>query len=237
MFYYHIVTCWGTGDAVQFVNSFYYDFISRHNYFLHVRSSLPCWFFILVGPLIAGFLVAVLIWLCVSDWFIWSRPLICSFLSKSTLLSRSSRTGARTPCPRVVFCLQFSVGCVAAESNSVRCSGKTLFEPLTSNAHICLSDVTCILEPFRRKWPYPSQYISTSLLGKSEKAEAVVNTRILNNGKIYFRGVWGSHNDGNKIIVLWDVISCSLIDMYRVSEESALSIFRVDQPTRCLITE
>jgi hypothetical protein len=40
---------------------FIYDFTSRHyNFFYNVRSSLPCWFFILVGPLIAGFLVAAL---------------------------------------------------------------------------------------------------------------------------------------------------------------------------------
>jgi hypothetical protein len=47
---------------------FIYDFTSRHyNYFYNVTrtrltaSSLPCSFFILVGPLIAGFLVAALI--------------------------------------------------------------------------------------------------------------------------------------------------------------------------------
>jgi hypothetical protein len=41
---------------------------------------------------------------------LWAVPLICPFLSKSTLLSRSSRIGARTPCPWVVFRLQLSVG-------------------------------------------------------------------------------------------------------------------------------
>jgi hypothetical protein len=63
-----------------------------------------------------------LFWRCISERLLWSfltlrlwrflgsALLICSFLSKSTLISRSSRTGARTPCPRVVFCLQLSVG-------------------------------------------------------------------------------------------------------------------------------
>jgi hypothetical protein len=40
--------------------------------FYNVRSSLPCWFFTLVGPLIAGFLVAALIWLR------WSPPDVAS---------------------------------------------------------------------------------------------------------------------------------------------------------------
>jgi hypothetical protein len=49
-----------------------------------VRSSLPCWFLVLVGPLIDGFLVAALI--CFFDLlfssaslilFFWSAPLIC----------------------------------------------------------------------------------------------------------------------------------------------------------------
>jgi hypothetical protein len=39
-----------------------------------VRSSLPCWFFILVGLLIAGFLVAPLM------LRLWSAPLICPYL-------------------------------------------------------------------------------------------------------------------------------------------------------------
>jgi hypothetical protein len=76
---------------------FIYDFTSRHyNCFYNVRSSLPCWFFILVGPLIAGFLVAALIlglsdltfrslicffdlllWRCVSDWLLWSARFYC----------------------------------------------------------------------------------------------------------------------------------------------------------------
>jgi hypothetical protein len=64
---------------------FIYDFTSSYyNYFHNVAwtrltaSSLPCWFFILVGPLIAGFLAAALIWLfdllwrCVSDQLLWS---------------------------------------------------------------------------------------------------------------------------------------------------------------------
>jgi hypothetical protein len=71
---------------------FIYDSTSRHyNYFYNAGSSLPCWFFILVGPLIAGFLVAARIWLlwsaltlrlwsdsfdffwrCVSDRLLWS---------------------------------------------------------------------------------------------------------------------------------------------------------------------
>jgi hypothetical protein len=37
----------------------------------NVRSSLLCWVFILVGPLIVGFLVAALI------WFLWSPLLFC----------------------------------------------------------------------------------------------------------------------------------------------------------------
>jgi hypothetical protein len=68
-----------------------------------------------------------LLWRWVSDQLLrsaltlrlWSAPLISSDvafligsvdLSKSTLLSRSSRAGARTPCPRVVLCLQLGVG-------------------------------------------------------------------------------------------------------------------------------
>jgi hypothetical protein len=45
--------------------------------FYNVRSSLPCWFFILVGPLIAGFLVAALLWLLWSPMTLrlWSAPL------------------------------------------------------------------------------------------------------------------------------------------------------------------
>jgi hypothetical protein len=57
--------------------------------FYNVRTSLPCWFFILVGSLIAGFLVAALIWLLWSppdvasligsfDRLLWSAPLIFS---------------------------------------------------------------------------------------------------------------------------------------------------------------
>jgi hypothetical protein len=60
---------------------FIYDSTSRHyNYSYSVRSSLPCWFFILVGPLIAGFLVAALISLLWSALTLrlWSVPLICS---------------------------------------------------------------------------------------------------------------------------------------------------------------
>jgi hypothetical protein len=50
-----------------FFHRFIYDFTSRHyNFFYSVTrtrltaSSLPCWFLILVGPLIAGFLIAAL---------------------------------------------------------------------------------------------------------------------------------------------------------------------------------
>jgi hypothetical protein len=69
---------------------FIYDFTSRHyNFFYNVRSSLPCWFFILVGPLTAGFLVAALIlgfwsalvpllWHGVSDRLVWSARFYCS---------------------------------------------------------------------------------------------------------------------------------------------------------------
>jgi hypothetical protein len=55
---------------------FIYDFISHYNYYYNVTltrmtaSSLPCWFFILVGPLIAGFLDAALM------LRLWSAPLI-----------------------------------------------------------------------------------------------------------------------------------------------------------------
>jgi hypothetical protein len=50
--------------------------------FYNVRSSLPCWFFILVGPLIAGFLVAALIcpFHLLLTLRLWSVPLICSDL-------------------------------------------------------------------------------------------------------------------------------------------------------------
>jgi hypothetical protein len=50
--------------------------------------ALPCWFFILVGPLIAGFLVAALIWLLWSSLTLrlWSAPLI----STLTLRLRST---------------------------------------------------------------------------------------------------------------------------------------------------
>jgi hypothetical protein len=111
---------------------FIYNLTSRHyNYFLqcslftsvlilYLGWSSDCWHlgcYPNLTPLI-----------CVSDRFLWSAALtlrlrwspdvaslIGSFwsalsLSKSTLLSRSSRTGARTPCPRVVFCFQLSVG-------------------------------------------------------------------------------------------------------------------------------
>jgi hypothetical protein len=85
---------------------FIYDFTSRHcNYFYNVRSSLPYWFFILVGPLIAGFLVATLIcsfdllltlrlwsvslvssWRCVSDRFLRSPPDVASLIGSFDLL-------------------------------------------------------------------------------------------------------------------------------------------------------
>jgi hypothetical protein len=71
----------GTGDAVRFVNSLYYDFTSRHyNFFYNVRSSLLCWFFILVGPLISGFLVAALIcsYALLPTLRLWSVPLLSS---------------------------------------------------------------------------------------------------------------------------------------------------------------
>jgi hypothetical protein len=80
--HFNIVTCSGTGDAFRIVTSFIYDFTSRHyNYFYNVRPSLPCWFFILVGPLIAGFLVAALIWLLWSPLTLrlWSALLISRF--------------------------------------------------------------------------------------------------------------------------------------------------------------
>jgi hypothetical protein len=60
---------------------FIYDFTSRHyNYFYNVRSSLPCWFCVLVGPLIADFLVAALIWL------LWSAPDVASLIGSFDLL-------------------------------------------------------------------------------------------------------------------------------------------------------
>jgi hypothetical protein len=106
------LTCSGTGDAVRFVNSFYYGFTSRHyNFFYNVRSSLPCWFFISVSTLIAVFLVAVLtLWRCVSELFLWS-PLIGSFdllwSARVFIPYRPevgcSRPGYKTPCRRVTF--------------------------------------------------------------------------------------------------------------------------------------
>jgi hypothetical protein len=80
-FWHQNVACSGTGDAVPCVNSFYYDFTSHHyNFFYNVRSSLPGWFFILIGPLIAGFLVAALI------WFLWSAPDVASLIGSFDLL-------------------------------------------------------------------------------------------------------------------------------------------------------
>jgi hypothetical protein len=83
-FFLNIVTClwyWRRRSLLRFI----YDFTSRHyNYFYNVArtrltaSSLPCWFFILAGSLIAGFLVAALIWLLWSPLTLrlWSAPLI-----------------------------------------------------------------------------------------------------------------------------------------------------------------
>jgi hypothetical protein len=72
------VTCSGTGDAVRFVNTFYYDFISRHYKFL-----LQCALFTSVLILYLGwssdywllgccYNLTHLIssWRCVSDWFL-----------------------------------------------------------------------------------------------------------------------------------------------------------------------
>jgi hypothetical protein len=85
------VTCSGTGDAVRIVTSFIYDFTSRHySYFYNARSSLPCWFFILVGPLIAGFLVAALI-LGLSD-----LTYVASLIGSFDLLSSQSQSHIAT---------------------------------------------------------------------------------------------------------------------------------------------
>jgi hypothetical protein len=107
----YIVTCSGTGDAVRYVTSFIY-FTSRHyNFFLQFA-------------LITSTLILYLGWSsdccllgCCSNLTLrlWAVPLISfwrcvSLLSKSALLSKSSRTGRRTLCPRVVFCLLPSVG-------------------------------------------------------------------------------------------------------------------------------
>jgi hypothetical protein len=91
----YIVTCSVLETPFGLLLCFIYDFISRHyNFFYNVRFSLPCWFFILVGPLSAGFLVAALIWLLWSapdvasligpfdqllTLHLWSVPLICSW--------------------------------------------------------------------------------------------------------------------------------------------------------------
>jgi hypothetical protein len=99
---------------------------------VHSLSWLVLWWltsWLLLWSLVYLSLLWTLLWCCVSDRILWSppdvaalicafdllltlrsAPLICSFMSKSTLLSRSSRTGARTPSPRVVFCLQLSFG-------------------------------------------------------------------------------------------------------------------------------
>jgi hypothetical protein len=105
---------------------FIYDSTSRHYNFFSQFALLTSVLIVYLGwssdccllgccsnptPLISS-------WRCVSDWLLylllklrlWSAPLIRSFLSKSTLLSRSSWTGSRTRCPRVAFCLQLSVG-------------------------------------------------------------------------------------------------------------------------------
>jgi hypothetical protein len=89
---------------------------------------------------------------CASDRFLWSPltlrlwsvPLIRCLLSRSTLLSRSYLTGTRTPVQGLSFVFNSALASVASESNnsvSVRCRGKRYLEPL------------------RRKWPYPSQYV------------------------------------------------------------------------------
>jgi hypothetical protein len=128
------------GDAFRIVTLFYYYFTSRHyNFFYNVRSSLPCWFFILVGPLIAGFLVAaltlysdvasqsgssdrnfVLFWaasvfILLLTLRLWSVPLISSFdlplfLFCPVFITYRPEIGCWRPCRRVTFRLQLNVG-------------------------------------------------------------------------------------------------------------------------------
>jgi hypothetical protein len=77
--YIYIVTWSVLETSFGFLLRFIFDFTNRHyNYFYNVRSSLPCWFLVLVGSLIAGFLVAALIWLLWSPLTLrlWSTPLI-----------------------------------------------------------------------------------------------------------------------------------------------------------------
>jgi hypothetical protein len=158
--------------------SFTYDFTSRHyNYFYNVRSSLPCWFFILVGPLIAGFLVAALIlglsdltlrlwsapfdllWCWVSDlpWFLC--PDVASLIgSFNLLLFYSLPPWNRVLALRIEDTLLkgnfFSVVQVVTGTTSVniRCSDNNcLPSRCLGIATIRLSNVTCIWEPLRRK--------------------------------------------------------------------------------------
>jgi hypothetical protein len=66
--------------------------------FYNVRSSLPCWFLILVDPLIAGFLVAVLI------WHRWSSPDVASLIGSFDLLLTLRLWSAPLICPFFFFC-------------------------------------------------------------------------------------------------------------------------------------
>jgi hypothetical protein len=76
VFTHHPVTCSVLETPFGLLLYFIYFTSRHHNYFYNVTrgrltaSSLPCCFLVLVGPLIADFLVAALISLFVSDRFL-----------------------------------------------------------------------------------------------------------------------------------------------------------------------
>jgi hypothetical protein len=163
---------------------FIYDFTSRHyNYFPNetrprlTASSLPCWFFVRrcwsdLTPRFWSACLVHMIWLFISDrpWFLWSdvSSLIVSF---DLLLFFCSPPWNRVLAPRIEDTLsrgnfssvvQVVMGITLV---NIRCSDNNcLPSHCLGIATICLSNITCIWEPLHSKWPYPSQYISFSLL-------------------------------------------------------------------------
>jgi hypothetical protein len=163
------VTCWGTRDHIGLLLWFIYDSTSHHynfyNFFsqcalftsvliLYLGWSSDCWLlggcsnlFLWSPPDIASLIRSYDLPLTLH---LWPVPLICFYLPGFYSLPPWSRVLA----PQIEDTLlkgYFSSAtqrccCFRIQQFGLCCSGKTLFEPLTSNAHICLSDVTCILE-------------------------------------------------------------------------------------------
>jgi hypothetical protein len=136
---------------------FIYDFTSRHyNHCYNVTrtrltaSSLPCWFFILVGPLIAGFLVAAL------PFRLSSASVIYSYLKCSPPWNRALAPRIEDTLSKGNFSSVVQVVTGITFVNICCCHNNCLPNRCLRIATIRLSNLTCIWEPLHSKLPYVS---------------------------------------------------------------------------------